>query len=108
MGLEGGLRARASAKRGNRNDAPAEGSNTTADSNAGSDAEDANTEQEAPHPGRGPSGQGGGASRIGMRQPLSSVWEDGVGQEHDRKVNEGKWTEMRVIGVLMEARRRMA
>ena len=47
MGLECGLRAKASTKRGNRNSAPADRSNTSADGDTGSTAEDINTEQEA-------------------------------------------------------------
>ena len=49
MGLTGGLRARASTKMGNSNNAPAEGNNTTADGNASSNAEDATTEQKTPN-----------------------------------------------------------
>ena len=49
MGLKGGLRARAITKQNNRNDAPKEGSNTTADGNASSNAEDATNEEEASH-----------------------------------------------------------
>ena len=49
MGLGGGLRARASTKMGNSNNAPAEGNNTTADGNASSNAEDATTEQKTPN-----------------------------------------------------------
>ena len=53
IGLKDRLRARASTKRGNMNNTPAEGSNTTVDGDTGIDAEDTNTEQEAPPPSRG-------------------------------------------------------
>ena len=43
MGLKHGLEVRASPKRGNGNNIPVEGSNTTADDNVCSDAEDTNT-----------------------------------------------------------------
>ena len=49
MGLKGGLRARATTKRNNSNDAPEEESNTTAESDASSNAEDAIMEEGAPH-----------------------------------------------------------
>ena len=49
MGLKIGLSARAVTKRNNINDTPEEGSNTTADGDASSNAEDANMEEEIPH-----------------------------------------------------------
>ena len=90
MELEDGLRVRASIKRGNRNDAPTEGSYNMGDGDAGNDTEDSNTEQEASPPGRVSSMQGRGASRIGMRQPLPTTQEDVVGREHNKEVNRGK------------------
>ena len=49
MGLKGGLKVRAITKQNNSTDAPEDGSDTTADDDANSDAEDAINAKEAPH-----------------------------------------------------------
>ena len=49
MGLKDGLRVRAITKQNNSTDAPEDGSDTTADGDVNSNAEDATNEEEAPH-----------------------------------------------------------